>query len=84
MKTVGKTMKVTHNSKASETRPLRDTLTTYLQTPHPATGISLANMVFRDGIKSQFVKKSSSDSEVMEARKKDENIKTERQEKVMW
>jgi len=49
MKTVGKAMKINRHNKSSETTTLRDTLITYRQTPHPATGLPPANMLFRDG-----------------------------------
>ena len=46
MKTVGKAMEIANHSKESEAEALRNALGTYRQTPHPATGIPPANMIF--------------------------------------
>ena len=82
MKTIGKTMKINQHSKISETKALREALTTYRQTPHPATGIPPSNMMFRDGIRSGFPRKQLSDDDIEEARRIDENEKKFRQEKI--
>ena len=82
MKTVGKAMKIANHSKVSETRALRDALVTYRQTPHPATSLPPANMLFRDGMKYSFPRRSSSDKELHEARKTDLATKVNRQENV--
>ena len=50
-------------------------LRTYRQTPHPATDIPPANMLFRDGFKTHFPKKSSSEIDVQESRKTDHESK---------
>ena len=64
MKTIGKTMKINKHSNNSESESLREALKTYRQTPHPATGIPPANMLFRDGLKDKFPRKPSTDKDV--------------------
>jgi len=63
-------------------KTLKDALVTYRQTPHVATGIPPANFIFRDGIKTQFPRKSAKETEIEMARKKDKAIKEERQDSI--
>ena len=80
MKTIGKSMKVSKHDRASEEKAIRDTLKTYRQTPHPATGIPPANFIFRDGVKTEFPRKPSSSQVVSQAREKDAILKKTRQD----
>ena len=82
MKTVGKAMKISTHDKLSESKALRDALVTYRQTPHSATGIPPANVMFRDGVKSEFPRKPSSLRDVSLSRKVDIATKKVRQDKV--
>ena len=82
MKTVGKAMKIANHSKESEAEALRDALRTYQQTPHPATDIPPANMLFQDGINTHFPRKSSSEIDVRESRKTDHESKVANQARV--
>ena len=82
MKTIGKAMKINQHNKIPETKALNEALTTYRQTPHPATGIPPPNMMFRDGIRSGFPRMSTSDEDVQEARRTDKVRKEERQERI--
>ncbi|MEM7375836.1 MAG: hypothetical protein AAF587_45020, partial [Bacteroidota bacterium] len=75
MKTVGKAMKINQRSKNDEARILQETLKTYRQTPHPATGIPPANMIFRDGLKDKFPRKTLSEDDISKARALDKEKK---------
>lgn len=79
MKTVGKTMKAANYSKESEARALRDALVTYRQTPHISTGVPPANFIFRDGIKTQFPRRTCSNKDIKESRKYDHDVKQKRE-----
>ena len=80
MKTVGKTMKAANYSKESEARALRDALVTYRQTPHISTGVPPANFIFRDGIKTQFPRRTCSNKDIIkESRKYDHDVKQKRE-----
>ena len=79
MKTIGKAMKVCHHNGSSEKEALQETLFSYRQTPHPATGILPANMMFRDGMKSQFPRRSSTQAEIMAAKERDLHQKARKQ-----
>ena len=48
-------------------------------TSHPATGIPPANMMFRDSMKSQFPRRSSSQAEIMAAKERDLHQKERKQ-----
>ena len=80
MKTVGKAMKINRHAKQNEAEALREALKTYRQTPHPATGIPPANMLFRDGLKHKFPRKASTSEDVHNARELDKEKKSKRQE----
>ena len=82
MKTVGKAMKIANHSRENETKALRDALITYRQTPHISTGIPPSNIGFRDGIKTEFPRKSATQSELKDSRMRDEAMKGSRQDNV--
>ena len=50
MKTLGKAPKIGNNNKEEETVTRKAILKTYRQTPHPASNIPPASMIFRDAV----------------------------------
>ena len=58
MKPLGKAMKAAHYNGQSEEEALHRALNSYKQTPHIATGVPPASMLFRDGIRSEFPRKA--------------------------
>jgi hypothetical protein len=82
MKPIGKAMKLCHYQGSSEGDALKGALNSYRQTPHPATGVPPANMMFRDGIKAQFPRRGASDGEIAAAKQKDLEQKERHQEEV--
>lgn len=82
MKTVGKTMKVANHNRESQEKALKNALITYRQTPHVSTGIPPANIIFRDGIRTQFPRRSCTDKDVQRSREKDREVKAARDKKV--
>ena len=82
MKPLGKAMKAAHYNGQSEEEALRWALDSYKQTPHVATGVPPASMMFRDGIRSQFPRKTIPENEIVVARKKDLEQKERKQEEV--
>ena len=71
MKTIGKTMKINRHTDRNESKALREALKTYRQTPHPATGIPPASMMFRDGLNHKFPRKGSTEQDVENAKELD-------------
>jgi hypothetical protein len=82
MKPLGKAMKAAHYNGQSEEEALHWALNSYKQTPHVATGVPPASMMFRDGIRSQFPRKALTENEIAIARKKDLEQKERKQEEV--
>ena len=82
MKTIGKGMKISRHDRVSEEKAIKETLKTYRQTPHPATGIPPASFIFRDGVKTAFPRKTVSDGDIKMSRAMDEQNKEERQKVV--
>ena len=82
MTTLGKAMKISKHDRASEEKAIKDTLKTYRQTPHISTSIPPANFIFRDGVRSEFPRKSSSCKDIRQARSMDDSSKKIRQEVV--
>ena len=82
MRPLGKTMKIAHASHTREDEALQTLLSNYRNTPHPATGISPASMLFRDGVRSVFPRQVASEKEVQAARTRDLDQKKAHQEKV--
>ena len=71
MKPIGKAMKMCHYDKRSEKEALQNAVTSYRQTPHVATGVPPAGMIFRDGMRHQFPRKTLTSEAIEEARAKD-------------
>ena len=68
MKPLGKTMKTAKQTNISEKTALQQLLDNYRDTPHPATGIPPAAMLFRDGQHSVFPRRSVTQAQVDQAR----------------
>ena len=82
MKSVGKTMKIASHNKSTETGALTDLLTNYRDTPHPATGVTPNDMMFRDPPQTSFPRRSVPEKNINEARIRDSALKHARQEKI--
>ena len=72
-------MKIGHFQNQGEKRTLSSFLVNYRDTPHSATGVSSAQMIFRCGYQGNFLNKSLSDQEINTARLRDQNKKTDRE-----
>ena len=82
MKPIGKAVKAAHFNGESEKEALQAALKSYRQTPHVATGIPPSNMLFRDGARLQFPRKSLPEDQVVLARRKDQEQKERNQDMV--
>lgn len=82
MKSVGKAMKTAHFSKMPEHNALELLLQNYRGTPHPATGLAPADMLFRDGMCNSFPRRDISYLQVQEARGRDIKRKAERDSSI--
>ena len=82
MKPLGKAMKIAYQDKRSENEVLRDVLNSYRQTPHPATGIAPADMLFRHGVRADFPRKEISQEDISHAKHKDRKQKEANEENV--
>jgi hypothetical protein len=81
-KPLRKAMKIAQSTRCSEKEVLGDVLVNYRDSPHPATGTTPAAMLFRDGAKSTFPRRSVSAEQIEKARDEDKEIKREHQEKI--
>ena len=59
MKPLGKCLKIAHRNRESKERAIRDLLMAYRTTPHPATGLSPGEMLFRHGYRGAFPTRTS-------------------------
>jgi len=75
-------MKIGHETNISEKEALQSLLSNYRNTPHPATGISPAAMLFRDGQRNTFPRVTAIDNKVANARKQDLTAKEKKQHKI--
>ena len=82
MKSLGKTMKIAHEDKTSKKEALSLLLKNVRDTPQQATGIAPGAMMFRDGYRATFPRKSVNSKQVKDARERDSAQKKQRQEKV--
>ena len=82
MKTLGKATKIGYNNKQNETSTIKAALKTYRQTPHPATNMPPASMLFRDGVRADFPRKPVSEQEIIQAKERDQKLKEQNQEKI--
>ena len=71
-------MKIAHVHHQPEKKALESFLQNYRDTPHPATGVSPAAMMFRDDKQTDFPRKSITEEECMKARNRDNRSKWHR------
>ena len=71
MRPVGKAMKAAHHSKTNKKHALNEMLSSYRATPHPSTGISPGDVVFRSGYKKDFPRSAVTEDVVKDAFKSD-------------
>ena len=79
MKPLGKTMKIAYNNNHSETDALKMLLQKYRSTPHLATEVTPADMLFRNGLCTSFPTKEVSEEQVQLERQRDKQLKQERE-----
>ena len=79
---LGKAMKIAHMNKNLEKETLNQLLNNYRDTTHPAIGLALAAMSFRDGKQTVFCRKLVTDKDVTLARERDKQMKPERTDKI--
>ncbi len=83
MRPLGKTMKIAHYNHMGKQQALNQLLANYRETPHPATGISPGDMMFRSGYRSGFpAKPPVTDKQAEEGRQKDIDQRSERTTKL--
>ena len=82
MKTLGKATKIGFRNKEREADTIQSALKTYRQTPHPATNIPPASMLFRDGVRSGFPRAAFSEEEIKESQARDHKLKQQNQQKT--
>ena len=79
MKPLGKTMKIAYNNKHSETDALKMLLQNYQSTPHLATEVTPADMLFRNGLCTSFPRKEVLEKQIQLAGQRDKQLKQERE-----
>ena len=82
MRSIGKTMKISHQNNMNKQESLSQLLANYRDTPHPSTGATPNEMFFRHPPQSVFPRKSVHDSFVEDARYRDASIKHTRQQQI--
>ena len=82
MRPLGKAMKIAHMNKENEKDTLELLLNNYRDTPHPATRLTPASMLFRDDKRSIFPRKSVRTKDIIEAKEKDQKMKVQRTDKM--
>ena len=82
MRPLGKALKVGFQNNVAEKETLKKMINSYRQTPHPATGIAPADMMFRDGLKSNFPRRKLNDDDIKKAKERDLQLKKMRENDV--
>ena len=82
MKSVGKTMKIASQHGTNEKEALTHLLTNYRDTPHPSTGVTPNDMLFRDPPQTVFPRRDILEHHIQEARQRDSATKHARKEKI--
>ena len=82
MRPLGKTMKIANHKRNDEKGALQSLLRNYRDTPHPATGVPPAAMMFRDSMTGVFPRKVINEDNVQEAKRLDEYQKSQRETDV--
>ena len=77
MRPLGKAMKTGRHNSIPENESLKNVLRSYRQTPHTATGLPPATMIFRHGQRLDFPRRHATGEEVARAREADQKKKTE-------
>ena len=75
MRPLGKGMKIGAKTGIPEKESLKSVIQSYRQTPHPATGLPPAAMIFRDGFRGDFPRQQISDSEIDAAKLRDSHLR---------
>ena len=65
-------MKIGANCNIPEKETLQQVIHSYRQTPHLCTGLPPASMLFRDGYRVEFPRRSITEKEIQLAKEKDE------------
>jgi len=79
MKSIGKTIKIAHEQGTDKRKALEEFLATYRATPHVSTELAPGDMMFRYGYTKDFPRKDiATESEIEQARLKDEETRKER------
>lgn len=68
-------MKIANFSKVCQEAALKQLLANYQETPHPATGLSPALMMFYNGQEGTFLRVTTSDDAIKDARQRDYLLK---------
>ena len=82
MRPLGKATKIAHRNKKNEKDTFELLLNNYRDTPHPATGLTPASMLFRDDKCSIFPRKSVRTKDIIEAKEKDQKMKLQRTDEM--
>ena len=83
MKPLGKCLSIANRSKVNNERAIKDLLIAYRTTPHPATGLSPGEMLFRHGFRGAFPnRKTCTPNEFKQAVKKMKQDKSNRCAKI--
>ena len=82
MKPIGKAMKIAHYNKTSLQDALNSTLAAYRSTPHPATCVTPAQMLFRSSYNQDFASQPLTNEQVDLAQKRDQEQRLKRQEEL--
>ncbi len=82
MRPLGKAMKIGRHNGIPENESLRNVLKNYRQTPHPATGLPPAAMLFRHGQRLNFPRRHATEEDITIARESDRRKKMENEQKV--
>ena len=82
MKPIGKTMKIAHHNNIPEKKALATLLSNYRDTPHPATGVTPNDMLFRHPPQSVFPRKDIPMQDILNAQERDNLLKLGRENKI--
>lgn len=81
MKSVGKTVKIARQNGIDSNTALAQLLSNYRDSPHPATGLTPNDMMFRHPPQSTFPRKQTpvNEEQITRARERDRKMKLDRQ-----
>ena len=75
-------MKFGSRNNIPEKESLKNILHSYRQTPHPATGLPPASMMFRDGYRGEFPRQSVTDEDIPRAKARDFQQKQANEDRI--